>query len=154
MKIREAPFAIRVVQRKDGKAVIVYQRKPDKKGKDRLQRAATLSSLAFTAAIPMLRDAVTKSQIPNSSPRNSNNKSQVMELNPGPYYPMDMDWGPRVACLGIISAGLRDGDRLLRAVSHLRGADPNEAAWWLGMLTRDDNMRAIRALRILTEAVQ
>jgi hypothetical protein len=75
-------------------------------------------------------------------------------LDVGPYYPLDADYGARVACFAIISAGLRDGARLMRAANHLRHADPNEAAWWLGLLTRDDNSRALRALRILTEAVK
>ncbi|GAI28825.1 unnamed protein product, partial [marine sediment metagenome] len=59
--IRLAPFALRVVQRKDGKAAIVSQRKADEKGRDRLQRLAAISPLAFTASIPLLRDAASKS---------------------------------------------------------------------------------------------
>lgn len=153
-RIRNAPFALRVVQRKDGKAGIVYQRRSDDKGRDRLQRVAALSPLAFTAATPFLRDAISKSQFPGSSSKTAVRESKIVELTTGPYHPLDSDWGARVACSGIISAGLRDGERLLRAVSHIRNADPNEAAWWLGMLTQDDSIRAIRALRILTEAVK
>ena len=152
--IRNAPFALRVVQRKAGKAGIVYQRRPDGKGRDRLQRVAALSPLAFTAATPFSRDAISKSQIPGYRSKTATRESKTVKLTTGPYHPLDSDWGARVACFAIISAGLRDGERLLRAVSHIRDADPNEAAWWLGMLTRDDNVRALRALRILMEAVQ
>ena len=152
--IRNAPFALRVVQRKDGKAAIVYQRRPDNKGRDRLQRVAALSPLALTAATPLLRDAISKFRILGSRSKTDVREPRTVKLTTGPYHPLDSDWGARVACFAIISAGLRNGERLLRAVGHIRNADPNEAAWWLGMLTRDDNVRSLRALRILTEAVQ
>lgn len=61
--IRAAPFALRVVQRKGGKAAIVYRRRADAQGRDRLQRVAAISPLAFTAATPLLRDAVSQSQL-------------------------------------------------------------------------------------------
>ena len=70
------------------------------------------------------------------------------------FRPLDGAWGARVACFALLAAGLRDGERLLLAANHLRHADPNEAAWRLGMLSRDDNVRGLRALRILTEAVK
>ena len=158
--IRQSPYALRVVQRKTGKAAIIYQRKADHNGRDRLQRVASISPLAFTAATPLLLEAVSKYE---------SNEKPVLECNEGenqphhvsrftfhvgPYYPLDADYGARVAFFAIISAGLRDGERLMRAANHLRHADPNEAAWWLGLLTRDDNSRALRALRILTEAVK
>jgi len=160
--IRHAPFALRIVQRKDGKAGIVYQRRPNEDGHDRLQRIASISTLAFTAGMPLLRDAVSKSQLYNNGVtskagvhRKSNEKSSgIIELRTGPYFPLDADWGARVACFAIISSGLRDGERLLKTVGHIRNADPNESAWWLGLLTKDGNVRALRALRILTEAVQ
>ena len=44
--------------------------------------------------------------------------------------------------------------RLGKAGNHFVSADAAEAAWWLGFLTRDDNLRALRALRILVEAVE
>jgi hypothetical protein len=40
------------------------------------------------------------------------------------------------------------------AAGHLKEADAAEAAWWLGAMTRRDGRRAIRALRILTEATR
>ena len=141
--IRQAPFALRIVQRKTGKAAIVYRRKADKKGVDRLQRVAAISPLAFTAATPLLREAVSRFE-----------SQKNLALTVGPFHPLDADYGARVACFALIATGLRDGERLTRAANHLRHADPNEAAWWLGLLTRDDNTRALRALRILTEAVQ
>jgi hypothetical protein len=54
----------------------------------------------------------------------------------------------------MVTSGLRDPERLMRAASQLRAANPDEAAWWLGLLSRDTGNRALRALRILTEAVE
>ena len=141
--LRESPFAVRFVRRAAGEAAIIYRRHGDKKGRDRLQRVATLSPLALTAARPLLREAVAKSGL--------NGKA---DLSPGTFKALSADWGARVACFGLLAAGLRDGDRLARAAGHLRSADGNEASWWLGMLTRADDVRALRALRILTEAVE
>jgi hypothetical protein len=148
-KIRLAPFALRVVERKGGKAAIVYRRTVDSKGQDRLQRLAALSPLAFTAATPMLREAVKESAIGRRQPVMT---SQTLTI--GAFHPLDTDWGARVACYGIIAAGLRNAERLLQSANHLRRSDPNEAAWWLGLLTRNGRVRALRALRILTEAVK
>jgi len=146
--IRLAPFALRVVQRKDGRAAIVYRRQADSKGRDRLQRVAALNPLAFTAATPMLRQAIVAGTDGEpSKPAND-------QLTPGPFRPLDSDWGARVACYALVTAGLRDGERMLRAAQHLRHADPDQAAWWLGLLTQGSGVRALRALRILTEAVQ
>lgn len=150
-RIREAPFALRVVQRKAGRAAIVYRRQADPRGRDRLQRVAALAPLAFTAAVPMLREAVwaARGGGKGAPPRGGDDL-----LSPGPFLPLDADWGPRVACFALIAAGLRNGERLLRAAEHLRHADPDQAAWWLGLLTQPGNVRALRALRILTEAVE
>lgn len=147
--VRQSSFALRVVQRKGGRAAIVYRRYPDQRGRDRLQRLAALSPLAFRAAQPMLRDAVWAA---NGADRPAPPADQV--LTPGAFHSMAADWGARVACFALIAAGLRDGERLLRAADHLRRADSDQAAWWLGLLTQPDNGRALRALRILTEAVQ
>lgn len=147
--VRQSGFALRVVQRKGGKAAIVYRRYPDENGRDRLQRLAALSPLAFRAALPMLRDAVWAA---NGAGRPAPPADEA--LTPGEFHAMGADWGARVACFALIAAGLRDGERLLRAAEHLRRADPDQAAWWLGLLTQTDNVRALRALRILTEAVQ
>jgi len=138
--LRQAPFALRVVQRKDGKAAIVYRRAADAKGRDRLQRVAAISPLAYTAALGLLREAA--------------GRVGKGDLEAGPFYPLAADWGARAACYALVSGGLRNGERLRRAAGHLRHADPDEAAWWLGMAQRDDNQRALRALRILTEAVE
>jgi len=139
MKIRDAQFALRVVQRKTGLAGIVYRRKLDKNGNNRLKRIGSISSLAFTASKSFLREAT--------------GISKDNELKPGPYYPLDNDWGAKVACFAIIASGLSDPERLVKASSNLRYADPNETAWWLGRLTRDNSSRTLRALRILMEAV-
>jgi len=146
---RSAPFAFRVVDRSEGRAAIIYRRKPDKNGRDRLQRIAALSPLAFTAGTSLLREAASKSVIDGRSPG-----SRQGALNPGGFYPMDSDWGSRVACFAMICAGLRDGERMLKAASRMREADGNESAWWLGMLQNGQSVRALRALRILTEAVE
>lgn len=158
--LRAAPFALRVVQRKEGKAAIVYRRRADAQGRDRLQRVGAISPLAFTASKPLLRDAILKSQpldaqdLQNDSGREQTNDWRAVELTTGPFHPLDADWGARVACFALIGAGLRDGERLMLAADHMRHAEPDEAALWLGRLSRDDNVRALRALRILTEAVQ
>ncbi len=147
-RIRIAPFAIRVVQRKGGKAGIIYRRQADPKGRDRLQRLAALSPLAFSAAAPLLREAI-KESVAQRQPVLT---SQVLAT--GAFHPLDADWGVRVACFALVGMGLRNAERLLRSVNHIRRADANEAAWWLGLMTRQGKSRAIRALRILTEAVK
>ena len=149
--IRMAPFALRVVERRLGRVAIVYRRMSDAEGRDRLQRIASLGPLPFTVATSLLREAV-RCSAEEGLPVAPRHKVS-MEFSVGPYYPLSTDWGPRVACFALLSAGLRDAERLNRALGHLRHANPDEAAWWLGLLTREDNVRALRALRILTEAV-
>jgi hypothetical protein len=160
--IRYAPFALRVVERSGGKAAIIYRRKADKDGKDRLQRLAALSTLALTAAIPLVREAVAKSEIATPNAQRAINPvatpavkpRRTVTLSAGKFHPLDADWGAKIACFAIIASGLVNADRLIKAAGLLQHADANEAAWWLGMLTRDENLRALRALRILTEAVE
>jgi hypothetical protein len=159
--LRESQFALRITQRKEGKAAVVYRRRSDNEGRDRLQRLATISPLAFTAAASLLRDAVSKSRPEASGNSNHGGVINSIEHKPaekvlitGPFHPLDPDWGARVACYGIIASGLRDGERLMRSADQIHRADATEAAWWLGLLARDDNQRAVRALRILTEAVE
>ncbi len=55
---------------------------------------------------------------------------------------------------GARADSLRDGARMSRAGAQLKDADAAEAAWWFGAMTRRDGRRAIRALRILTEATK
>jgi len=135
--IRAAPFALRVVQRKGGRAAVVYRRRADAQTRDRFQRLAAVSPLGFTAALPLLRDAVAQSRLteavaPVGSPgSNGGRPIKAVELVPGPFYPLDADWGARVACFSLVASGLRNGDRLLLAADHLRTADPDEAALWL-----------------------
>ena len=148
-KIRLAPFALRLVERKRGKAAIIYRRQVDTKGQDRLQRLAALSPLSFAAATPLLREAIKESAIAAHKPVMT---SQTLSI--GAFHPLDENWGARVACYGIIAAGLRNAERLISAANHLRRADANESAWWLGLMTRNGKVRAVRALRILTEAVK
>jgi len=54
----------------------------------------------------------------------------------------------------VVVAGLRDPVRLMNAARHLRTSSSDEAAWWLGLMDYGENRRALRALRILTEAVE
>jgi len=155
---RLAPFAFRVVVGKNGKTAIVYRRKPDANGRDRLQRVVQLSPLAFTAGATLLKDAATKSVIAgrNSTLPKSEQKSGSIQdmLQPGPLYPMDSDWGCRVACYALVTKGLRDAQGMLNAASRFREANGNEAAWWLSLLQNDESNRVVRALRILVEAVK
>ena len=142
MKVRKASFALRVVRRRRGDAAILYRRRLTPSGHERLDRVAPVSPLAFSAKAPLLRAAV----------RGSN--GSAAKLAPGPFHPLDDDWGARVACYGLVASGLRNADRLHRAAAHLQDADGTEAAWWLGFMTRPSGKRAVRALRILTEAVK
>ena len=155
--VREAPFALRVVQRKEGKAAIVYRRRADAEGRDRLQRVAAISPLGFTAGTTLLRDAIARSHetlLESLDETGNETPDKPRKLQVGPFHPLDADWGARVACYALIAAGLRDGERLMLAANHMQHADPDQMAWWLGLLTREDNVRALRALRLLTEAVQ
>ncbi len=144
--IRRAPFAVRFVQRSDGLAAIVYARRATETGKDRLQRIAAMGPLAVSASTGFLRHAAKECGAKNGA------RSEPVAI--GRCRPLDAEWGPRVACFAMVASGLRDPDRLMRAAAHLRAANPDEAAWWLGLLTRDTDNRALRALRILTEAVE
>ena len=145
--IREAPFALRIVERKGGNAAILYRRKANPAGKDRLQRVAALSPLPFTIATPLLRDGITHAA-------GKVRATFGHRLCVGRYYLLDADWGARIACYAIVAAGLRNAERLVCALNHLRNSNADEAAWWLGLLVREDNVRALRALRILIEAVE
>lgn len=142
MKIREASFALRVVRRRGGDAAILYRRTLDAKRQERFSRVAPISPLAFSAGAPLLRGAARAIAGPQA------------RLTPGPFHPLDPDWGARVACYAKVAAGLRNAVRLSRAASNLQHADATEAAWWLGVMTRDSSRRAVRALRILLEAVK
>lgn len=142
MKVREASFALRVVRRRTGDAGILYRRRLTPKGEERLDRIAPISPLAFSAGAPLLRAAVRAAA--GTSAR----------LTTGPFHPLDEDWGARVACYALVAAGLRNAERLHRAAVNLQHADGTEAAWWLGLMARPGGKRAVRALRILVEAVR
>lgn len=142
MNVRQATFALQVVRRRAGDAAILYRRTLNKRQQERLTRLAPIGPLAFSAGASLLRAGV----------RASN--GSAAQLAPGPFYPLDPDWGARVACYALVAAGLRQADRLHRAAENLRHADPAEAAWWLGLMTRPGGGRARRALRILVEAVK
>lgn len=142
MKVRQASFAIRVVRRRAGDAAILYRRTLNAQQQERLSRVGAIGPLAFSAGAGLLRAAVRATD------------GSKVRLQPGPFYPLDADWGARVACYALIAAGLRQVDRLHNAAENLRHADPVEAAWWLGLMTRPGGRRARRALRILTEAVK
>lgn len=143
MTVREASFALRVVRRRQGDAGILYRRTLTARHVERLTRIAAISPLAFSAAMPLLRAAVRGS-----------GGSAGARLATGPYHALDADWGGRVACFALVASGLRDGNRLARSAAQLKDADAAEAAWWFGAMTRRDGRRAIRALRILTEATK
>lgn len=133
---------MRVVRRRQGYAAIVYRRRHTGNGRERLGRLAAISPIAYTAGAALLRAAVRAQQGPSA------------KLTEGPFHPLDADWGARVGCYALVSSGLRDASRLNRAASTLQHADGTEAAWWLGLITRPNSQLAIRALRILVEAVR
>lgn len=142
MKIREASFALQVVRRRSGDAAILYRRTLDARHKERLTRIAPLSPLAFSAGATLLRAAVRATAGAGAM------------LTTGPFHPLDTDWGARVACYALVAVGLRDADRLHRAAANLQHADGTEAAWWFGLMRNGHGKRAVRALRILVEAVR
>lgn len=144
MRIRQASFGLRIVRRRSGDAAIVYRRSLNRRQEERLTRIASISPLALEAGSPLLREAVRVNEGPRA------------RLSSGPFHPLDEDWGARVACYALIAAGLRDPGRLSRAAEHLRRADGTEAAWWFGLMHRSNGAasRAVRALRIMTEAVR
>lgn len=142
MKIRQASFALRVVRRRTGDAAVIYRRRLLEKGEERFDRVAAVSPLAFTAGLLLLRSAAQAST------------GHGHKLKEGPFIPLDPDWGARVACYALVARGLRDPGGLHKAASNLQHADGAEAAWWFGILTNGKMKRAVRALRILLEAVK
>ena len=137
---REAPFALRVVQRREGLAAIVYRRRVNDHMEERFDRVAAISPLALTASSGLLRAAL----------KANGGKAK---LEPGPYQPLDADWGARVAGFAIVARGLREATRLSKSAEHFRGADATEAASWFGRMQDGRGLRWVRALRIITEAV-
>ncbi len=142
MTVREASFALRVVRRRAGDAGILYRRSLNQRREERLTRITSISPLAFTVGLPLLRSGVRAVAGPGAI------------LAPGPFHALDPDWGVRVACYALVASGLRNADRIGRAATHLREADATEAAWWFALMSRRDGKRAVRALRVLTEAVR
>jgi hypothetical protein len=140
MTVREASFALRIVKRKAGSAAIVYRRSLNTNGDERLTRVAAIGALAFSAGASLLRASV----------RGAN----ITKLTPGPFYPLDPDFGARVACYAILTSGLRNATAMHNAADAMKRADATEAAWWLGLMSGVRRVRAIRALRILVEAVK
>lgn len=142
MRIRQADYGLRVVRRRGGDAAILYRRRLIARGEERLDRVVAISPLAFTSGASLLRQAVREIAGPTAP------------LSTGPFHPLGDDWGSRIACYGLAAAGLRDASRMHRAASHLQHADGAEAAWWFGLMTGTKGKRAIRAFRILVEAVK
>lgn len=141
MTVREAAFALRIVKRKQGTAAIVYRRSLNSKGAERLTRIASISPLAYSAGASLLRSAA--------------RATGASRLIPGPFFALENDAGARVACYALVSSGLRNASFLHNAADNLRRADGTEAAWWLGLMAGTRRrVRAIRALRILVEAVK
>jgi hypothetical protein len=140
MNIRRAGFALRIVRRRMGDAAILYRRRLTDRHEERLDRVAAISPLAFAAGGSLLRGAV--------------RAAGGSRLAPGPFLPLDADWGSRVACFAVVAAGLRNAERINKAAENLRHADPTEAAWWFGLMSARNGKRAVRALRIFVEAVR
>jgi len=145
LKRPEAQAALRVVQRRGGKAAIVYRRRLASDAQEdlaeRLDRVAAVSPLAYTAGARLLREAVRAAEGPKT------------QLRSGPFHALDADWGARVACYALVASGLKNAGGLGRAAENLRLSDGAEAAWWFGLLDDGRALRAVRALRILVEAV-
>lgn len=142
MKLREAPFALRVVRRHEGDAAVVYRRRLLLGGEDRLQKMAAIAPIGFSAGGPLLRQAARSCS------------GDGIKLEAGPFLPLDDNWGARATLYALVSTGIRNPERLYRCGEALRRLDGAEAAWWLGMTDGGARSRAVRALRILTEAVE
>ena len=140
--IRQATYALRVVRRRGGDAAIIYRRRVNARHEERFDRIAAISPLAFTSGAALLKAAV-RAMAGNGA-----------KLSTGPFHPLDPDWGARTACYALVAAGLRNSGRLHAAAENLRRADGAEAAWWFGLLEGSHRKRAVRALRILVEAVK
>jgi hypothetical protein len=138
--VPESTFALRYVRRPGGDAAVVYRRALGSNGKHRYARLGEISPLAYTAGAVLLCDVRQETKTDAQMPARS-------------YIAVDDDAGARVACYALIAAGLRDAERLGRAAASLRHADGTEAAWWLGLMADGRRVRAVRALRILVEAV-
>jgi hypothetical protein len=143
MQVRAASFAMRVVRRKSGAAAIIYRRSLNGGGAERLTRVAAIGPLAYSAGVSLLRESV-----------RFTDEHKSRKLEPGPFYPFDQDGGARVACYALVGRGLRNPAGLHSAAQNLKHADGTEAAWWFGLMTAAKGRRAVRALRILLEAVQ
>jgi hypothetical protein len=140
MTVRATSFALRVVKRKAATAAIIYRRSLKTNGAERLTRVAALGMLAYSAGAALLRSAV--------------RGMGLTKFVPGPFYPLDEDAGARVACYALVAKGLRNASALHSAADNLKRADGTEAAWWLGLMGGNRRTRAVRALRILVEAVK
>jgi hypothetical protein len=140
MTVRATSFALRVVKRKAATAAIIYRRSLKTNGAERLTRVAALGMLAYSAGAALLRSAV--------------RGMGLTKFVPGPFYPLDEDAGARVACYALVAKGLRNTSALHSAADNLKRADGTEAAWWLGLMGGNRRTRAVRALRILVEAVK
>jgi hypothetical protein len=140
MSVRAASFAVRIVKRKTGTAAIIYRRSLKADGTERLTRVAALGPLAYSAGASLLRSAL--------------RGTGAAKFVPGPFYPLDEDPGARVACYSLVARGLRNASALHSAADNLKRADGTEAAWWLGLMSGSNRTRAVRALRILVEAVK
>ena len=156
MTLGDAPYAIRITLRREGETVLVYRRAPDASRRDRLQRIATIGPLARTVADGLLRRAAEGTEEPDAKQgrrRRPVASGASWPLAVGKYHPMRAEWGARLACLAIVSKGVRDHDRLAIAAGRITGLSGTDAAWWVGLRTGPGAERAARALRILTEAV-
>lgn len=141
MTLPESTFALRFIRRSNGDATVIYRRTLNARGKHRYARLAEIGPLASTAGSILLRDATGGKKPAGPTPDRT-------------YLAVDDDTGARIACYAMVASGLRDAERLQQAAASLRQADGAEAAWWLGMMADGRRVRAVRALRILVEAVE
>ena len=137
---RAAPFALRVVQRQQGLAAIVYRRRLNDRLEERFDKVAAVSPLALTAGSGLLRAATKTAGV-------------GARLVPGPFLPLDEDWGARVAGFALVARGLRNPRRISKAAEYWRVADAPEAAFWFGRMQDGRSRRWVRAARVITEAV-
>lgn len=148
-----SPFRIRINIGTGGLIATLYRRETDPKdGEVKPMRVCTINALAYTAGKPLVRDAITAGK----ALWVVRGKRGAIAESPraGQTYSICSDWGPRIGCYGLLATGLGDGDRLYYASSYFSRMDSAEAAWWFGALLSDRSDRTVRALRILSGAVE
>ena len=135
---RPTTYSLRVRRRRDGLAATVLRLRLDDEGRERPARLISISPVALLEGGMLIREAI-RSVEPWPA------------LEPGTY-PVDDDYGARLACYAAVVRGLRNREGMRNAASAILLLDGTEAAWWLAIMRDGRGRRGVRALRILVGA--